>query len=213
MVFAQGSGAGMPWYKRKLHGPLRWLGITLTVLLFLYVGFVIWRVPGYQAEQGSQKTVAYIQSRHITLNDVDGKHLPPPPDPKLVDATVAGIDANKNGIRDDVELAIFKKYPNSPYTRAAELQYALALQLELTQVSDPETFTVALWQESRAYFCLDQAMPNATSAAFDAKVQESRNFVLNTKQRVNLWQETRVKYMTTHSNPSENFCDVDAAEL
>ncbi len=59
----------------------------------------------------------------------NGKHLPLTPNKEENDATVAGIDNNGNGIRDDVELAIFAKYPNSAKIRAAELQYAMALQL------------------------------------------------------------------------------------
>ena len=61
-----------------------------------------------------------------------GKNLPSDPG-ALADATVQGVDANQNGIRDDVELAVFKEYPNSAKTRAVLLQYALALQMEVIQ--------------------------------------------------------------------------------
>ena len=79
-----------------------------------------------------KKTVAEVEKIHatkLTVDDVMGKSLPPDPGAEA-DKTVAGIDANKNGIRDDVELAIFKEYPNSAKTRAVLLQYALALQME-----------------------------------------------------------------------------------
>ena len=49
-----------------------------------------------------------------------GKNLPAQPDQKLNDSTIAGIDENKNGIRDDVELAIFKKYPDNAKTLETE---------------------------------------------------------------------------------------------
>ena len=52
-----------------------------------------------------------------------GTNLPPQPYEPENDATVAGLDKNNNGIRDDVELAIFAKYPKSAKIRAAELQY------------------------------------------------------------------------------------------
>ena len=46
-------------------------------------------------------------------------------------ATVVGTDSNKNGIRDDVDIAIQKKYPiNDPQRRVVE-QYARAFQLVL----------------------------------------------------------------------------------
>jgi len=116
------EGSGVVGFFHRAWRLIRW---PLAVLVVAYIALVVWRIPGYSAEQQSKETVALIQSKHIAPNDVDGKHLPPPPDSKLVDATIAGVDANQNGIRDDVELAIFKEYPNSPYTRAAELQYAI----------------------------------------------------------------------------------------
>ena len=81
---------------------------------------------------------------------MNGEHLPPPPDPAQVDATIEGVDANGNGIRDDVELAIFKKYPNSARIRAAELQYAMALQMYLSKVFNSETLVAVIQGEDRA---------------------------------------------------------------
>ncbi len=41
---------------------------------------------------------------------VDGHTLPPEPDPAVNNATLLGIDTNNNGVRDDVERWIYKKY-------------------------------------------------------------------------------------------------------
>ncbi len=41
---------------------------------------------------------------------IHGHTLPPVPDPALNSATLGGIDSNHNGVRDDVERAIYKKY-------------------------------------------------------------------------------------------------------
>ena len=41
---------------------------------------------------------------------VNGHVLPPEPDPKVNDETLGGVDANHNGVRDDVERYIYKKY-------------------------------------------------------------------------------------------------------
>jgi hypothetical protein len=43
---------------------------------------------------------------------INGYTLPPKPDPKINNSTLLGIDANKNGIRDDIERWIVKKYKN-----------------------------------------------------------------------------------------------------
>ena len=83
---------------------------------------------------------------------MNGEHLPPPPDPAQVDATIEGVDANANGIRDDVELAIFERYPDSLKIRAAELQYAMALQMYLTEVFNSETLVAVILKDEHGDF-------------------------------------------------------------
>ena len=49
----------------------------------------------------------------IAKNNVEiihGHTLPPEPAPVLNNATLGGVDSNNNGVRDDVERAIYKKY-------------------------------------------------------------------------------------------------------
>lgn len=207
MQSAEGSGVG--GFVRKVWRLVRW---PLAILVLAYVAFIIGRVPGYNTEQKSKETVALIQSKHITLNDVDGKHLPPPPDPKLVDATVAGIDANQNGIRDDVELAIFKKYPNSPYTRAAELQYAMTEQMFLTNVFDSVTWKAVAEQDNRASACLALTYPRTDLKIFlqtiKARSSEVENLVFNTQQRKNSENEA-YKFTTSFGSAPGEFCDID----
>ena len=41
---------------------------------------------------------------------IHGHQLPPEPDPVINDSTLLGIDVNKNGVRDDVEIWILNKY-------------------------------------------------------------------------------------------------------
>jgi len=42
--------------------------------------------------------------------EVNGHRLPPEPDPKINNSTLLGVDVNHNGVRDDVERWIYKKY-------------------------------------------------------------------------------------------------------
>ena len=116
----------------KLLG--RIIGIFAAVVVVLFIGLVIYRIPAVQEQQKTQETVEFIRSQKITREDVMGERLPPVPDPMLADATIEGVDANTNGIRDDVELAIFERYPNDVRIRSAMLQYAKALQLYFTMV-------------------------------------------------------------------------------
>jgi hypothetical protein len=41
-----------------------------------------------------------------TTTVINGISVPPEPDPKINNATIAGIDSNNNGLRDDVEIAM-----------------------------------------------------------------------------------------------------------
>ncbi len=41
---------------------------------------------------------------------INGHILPPEPDPKINNSTLLGIDSNNNGVRDDVEIWIYKTY-------------------------------------------------------------------------------------------------------
>ncbi len=103
--------------------------------------------------------VQEIQLRHIKLDDVLGTNLPPTPDPKKANRTLRGIDANHNGIRDDVELAIFKNHPDDKILRAAQLQYAFDLQMYFTDVRDKQTLDAVSWQEDRGYGCVNDTVP------------------------------------------------------
>ncbi len=75
--------------------------IPLAVILVLYVGLVIYRIPAAQERLKTQEVVKKIQAQKLTLADVMGQNLPPEPDSVLNNSTVEGIDANGNGIRDD----------------------------------------------------------------------------------------------------------------
>lgn len=58
---------------------------------------------------------------------MDPTQVPPEPDPTINDASLAGVDSNNNGIRDDVERWISKTF-NTPAERGLMAQAARALQ-------------------------------------------------------------------------------------
>ena len=43
---------------------------------------------------------------------INGHTLPPEPNPAINNSTLLGVDSNDNGVRDDVEIWIYKKYQN-----------------------------------------------------------------------------------------------------
>lgn len=196
----------------------RW---PLLVIAVLYVGGVIYRIPVVLERRNEEvlnrktpEVVKKIREQRLTLADVDGKHLPPAPDPALKDATLEGIDANSNGIRDDVELAIFKSHPDSARIRAAELQYAMALQVEFTKdVFNSETFVETLHRESKGSSCILDVLRAAKDYNLVIKRKEEvKNLVLNTTARTQRREDVFEKYMTTNSLPEES-CDIDLTSL
>lgn len=177
----------------------RILRIPLAVIAALFIGLVIYRIPVVIERQKTEEVVKKIQAQKITLVDVMGDHLPPKPDPALKDATIEGIDANGNGIRDDVELAIFKLHPDSARIRAAELQYAMALQNELTNVFSSETLVAVIKQEGRGNICI-----------LDLKrTEEIEKFVFNTEIRKKIKDDLYRKFMTSYTLPNSDYCDIN----
>ena len=71
-----------------------------------------------------------IQEKRETI--INGYTLPPEPDEALNNSTLQGIDVNNNGVRDDVEIYVIKRYakdPEFPKTKTAlAMQYAWAEQ-------------------------------------------------------------------------------------
>jgi len=202
--------------------------IPLAVILILYIGLVIYRIPAAQDRLKTQEVVQKIQAQKLTLADVLGQHLPPEPDPHLKDYTVEGIDANGNGIRDDVELAILKLHPDSvppersgssTRIRAAELQYAMELQMELNLIFNPETFVAVVQESSRGFFCIGDTFPKLSSSTseqvwqeqdklFDKRIKEVEALVFNTPQRIQR-REENFGNATTHGDIDKPNCDID----
>jgi hypothetical protein len=215
MNTASGSGGRQrPSWRSELHGFWRWVGIALTVLLVAYIALVIYRIPAVREKERSAEAVAAIQTQRLTMNDVDGEHLPPPPDPAQVNATVAGVDVNGNGIRDDVELAIFAKYPGeaNKKIRAAELQYAMELQQELNgSVFDTQTWKANAKVEGRGYGCVSLTVPRDDIQLHVNTVSKLTSdveaLVFNTAARKTAQSDIN-KYETSFGLPNSNLCDV-----
>ncbi len=197
----------------KIVPVVRW---PLLVIVILYSVLVIYRIPAVDEERRTVEAVAHIDTQKITMSDVMGSNVPPVPDPGLNDRTVAGIDANHNDIRDDVELALFKKYPDSIKIRAAELQYARALQVEMTEVFNSDTWVAAVQEEDRGYQCIGETYPRTNLQQFldvtDARSNEVENLVFNTQIRKDA-RGTSSRFTTSFGLKDINVCDIDLATL
>ena len=78
-----------------------------------------------------------------------------PPDPgEAGKATLAGIDSDGDGIRDDIQRYIALTYPDSRKTRAALKQFTLALHSAILESPDEESALSNTELEARAGECL-----------------------------------------------------------
>jgi hypothetical protein len=110
-----------------------------------------------------------------------------PPDPGAAGkATLAGIDSDNDGVRDDVQRWIAMTYPNSAKTRAALTQMAKAKQMILMNAADAVNARTYALEAGRASGCISyvrkQVLGTIVTDAYDIK-REIEAIYLNTYLR------------------------------
>ena len=95
-----------------------------------------------------------------------------PPDPGVVgETTLAGMDTDKDGVRDDLEREVVRLYPNNAKARASMYEIAKQYQLILLNSTSPN-----LVRDSNAYIlawsrCLQVATGDSGATAIDLEAQ------------------------------------------
>lgn len=132
-----------------------------------------------------------------------------PPDPGAAGKeTLAGIDSDNDGVRDDVQRWIVMTYPNSQKTRAALRQYALTQQKFLLNTADPIKTKNNSDLRGDAVHCLFYIRGNDA----DVILTELRAVFLNTgmRSRAYLQADRHLSGMTgTLPSPSQHMCSFD----
>lgn len=186
--------------------------IAVVFLVIALICYAIYAFFRFSYIKNKDTALDKINSTVLTMADVMGTNLPKIPDEELNNSTIEGIDANNNMVRDDVELAIFEKYPNSAKMRAALLQYAQVLQLELTAVNSEEVMKVSLAKHGEAFACLF-SITNELSYQNRLDIEQVvEDLVLNTGMRENQYDVVYRKYMTSFSS-SNGGCNIDLLNL
>lgn len=110
---------------------------------------------------------------------INGYILPPEPDPTLNNATLTGIDSNKNGVRDDVEREIIKKY-KEPIRIELLIPYAKEHQDLFTS-----PINEAVINEKRMSKILDCKLYLLDKGVkIENSVKTIEDYIYNTKERV-----------------------------
>ena len=113
---------------------------------------------------------------------INGYILPPMPDKALNDSTLLGIDSNDNGIRDDVEIYIIKRFETAEYPKtktAIALQYAWSSQkilenpsLESSKYEDDALACQTYWMRKEQKD-VHQRIINLAKTDFNASIQKN----------------------------------------
>jgi len=198
--------------KKRYKIPLIVFG---TLAVFYFVLVIIRMFHFYNLDKTNEQ-VAKIHNTKLTMDDVIGKNLPPDPGAEA-DKTVQGIDANKNGIRDDVELAIFKAYPDSAKTRAVLLQYALALQMEAIQeVVNKGVVGEIANKQDRAFFCVAKIVPGDGEGSVFVAIEKYGKFIsdkqFNTEER-KMAHKHFYSYLKSGRIDDSVSCDIELLSL
>ena len=186
--------------KEFLRAVWRWIKWPLLVLLALALVFIVllfWRMQVLAGDEQTKVDVARIHATKLTWSDINGD-LPPEPDPVANNATLSGVDSNNNGIRDDVERAIYLKYKDTPRVAIAALQYAKELQMEFTEVRNSETLVAVIQEEGRGSLCLSDKK----------KKDEIKSLIFNLNNRMQFREDIFNKYMTSYSLLNNQECDI-----
>ena len=174
---------------------VKWPVIVLAVSAAVFVALLVWRIFVLADNDKTKEDVARIHATKLEWSDINGE-LPPEPDQKENNATLAGVDSNQNGIRDDVERAIYFKYKDNQRITIAALQYAKELQMEFTEVYNSETLIAVIQEEGRGFGCVY------------GNEKVVKDLVFNTEVRKQFREEIRRKYMVSYTLLNGEDCDI-----
>ncbi len=123
--------------------------------------------------------------------------------------TLGGIDANTNGVRDDIERHIEKKY-SEPAQRKAAMQTARAYQqMLLVDKQDMAALDAASEAGSRAIVCAKSAFPGLDGAAAHYRMStDLESMTSNTKMRLLAYLAyNKTRSGTVSTMPRGDTCD------
>lgn len=155
---------------KKLHIPLK---DTTPGFYRLYV-----KVKPKDGSEERQYQTAYLDFvRFIVAENPNGV---PMPDPTKNKATVGGIDSDRNGIRDDIQIWINEEFKDRPLVKLAMKQFAQARQLEILNTDIRMQSIEFSKQGLDAQECLD--VVTKRTGIYLIKLHDEK--LLNTKDRL-----------------------------
>lgn len=121
-----------------------------------------------------------------------------------------GVDANRNGIRDDIDRLIAQKYARTPEIQRAAEQKARALQRNMEATTREEALRAGDAVE-RAAECAYQTLPRATREQVQFREDMSKDIealTANTEERFRAyWAANRLMSGAVFRQPDGRVCD------
>jgi hypothetical protein len=115
-----------------------------------------------------------------------------------------GIDADNNGIRDDIDRLIAKKYSTTPELKKAAEQKARNMQQFMEAMTRDAAFKAAN-QNMRAFDCAEKYLPLDSAIILSKEVEA---LTANTKERfIKYWDSNRLVGGEVFGDPMEPVCD------
>lgn len=131
-------------------------------------------------DKKSQKEELFQKNFHDFVRFVVDESLEVPmPNKSLNNATLEGVDSDKNGIRDDIQRFINENFSNKPSTKLAMKQVAQSMQQKLVNSIDPQTTEIYAHKIAEDLSCL-----NWISSQPLKLVEELQIRFKNTEQRI-----------------------------
>lgn len=130
----------------------------------------------------------------VRMENINGFSVPPEPDAKLNKSTLAGVDVNANGVRDDVERAIATKVSNvAEFENALQIAviYQRVLVSGLSSQADANAFMISV----------SCAGIRTTERLRRSAVQA---LILNTSERTNAFRANTTRFDGPIINPAKD---------
>ncbi|MGK0255572.1 MAG: NifB/MoaA-like Fe-S oxidoreductase [Arcobacteraceae bacterium] len=165
-----------------------------SIIKLILVLFLVVFINGCNEE--SAETVKKSETvKEKETEVINGYVLPPEPDETLNNSTLLGIDVNNNGVRDDVEIYVIKRYakdPDFPKTKTAlAMQYAWASQkviesptTESTKFEDDALACESYWLNKRTENMTTLEMMKYMNNHEVFNDSEIKDKIYNTKKRI-----------------------------
>jgi len=174
--------------------------ILITLLIVILIGAFVYTqtLRSKQNEQAIQNTLVSEENvpapSSVKYETINGVPVPPEPDPELNNATLAGIDVNGNGVRDDVERHMEGKSSSQrefANAMSAAAAYQGALVGQLRNQTDANAYMITI----------SCAAGNTAPILNTGDIQ---TLVLSTPDRVRTFRLNTSKYAGRLMNPDVN---------